>query len=708
MKKIILLLSLLAAFGIANTGCISQVIEEEEVIVVPPPGPEVPEVIDRVFRVTCFAGFSSKINTYAHVNMEPNNPVLVWSNVYETAELNVGIFLKGVTSGQNLFQNHELKIYSIGNSEAGNTVTVTTDETNGVLHAYYPYQNTVNGTILSYKLNNVQDQSVGDSLMDRSLNSNMLMISEPTSSFILNGGEALNNFKNVFSILRFRVNMSSEMPILKSVKKISFYIANKQSLDVPLDYPLAGNYTIDLSKAPGTPGYTGPVFSSKTNMITAQLSNSQNITTSSLNPSVWMVVNPVTLTADDRLVAIVELDTYTIISSHEIDELKPNTIHDIHIVTSKSNTISDNIITHYPKEKASNCYVIPSAGICQIPLFTTNGQVLRGSTVEWLWASKENSISNFDIKELIDPATLVYNESATSENDNYVRFRVGTNMGKYTKGNVILALKNASGGIVWTWHIWITDDLKDVTYPGGTIMLDRNIGALASRIGASPVDNYGFVYQWGRKDPFFGGDGIENETTPLALAKKYTLRNGVDWVPVNTIQTSDFANLNPMTFISNPTTSTNLSIPADWLSVSNPNRWSENSKTDHDPCPSGYKVPGRDDLKALLDVTQTSYWYFKLIDNWHWEYAAHPDFTAWPTAGMRQGRNVFNGKNGAQLLYSGTAATSGQCFYWTSSPINIGGISGGSHRIYTAGNVLYSFDEFGDNADAYPIRCVKE
>lgn len=723
MKKIFLFLSIFLILGVVINSCISEKVTD--IIKEPDPDPDPdpdPEVKDRYFRFIGYANFSEKINTYAHVDMNLNIPNIIWSNTYETAELDVGLFLKSADSGQDLLRNSPLTISSLGNTESANSAKVTTSEKNGVLYAYYPYQASVSGTILSYNLDRAQNQSVADSLMDAVLNKNMLMISEPTSSFVLDGGNAYMYFKNVFSILRFRVNISQEMQILQPIKNITLYIAHKDDLNNPKEYILAGSYTMDLSKAPGTSGYAGPVFSSRENKITAELSDSENLSMTSTKPSIWLVVNPVTLSADDRLVAIVGLDNYKIVSAHEINELKSNTVYDIHVVMKNSNTVTDYVTTYFSNEQASNSYVIPKAGVCQIPLKTKNGSDLTGKSVEWLWASKEGGNSNFEISELIDPSSIVYDASAKA-----VRFRIGTSLGKYTKGNVILALKDDSGEIVWTWHIWITNDLEDINCKDGRVFLDRNIGALSADMASSDVNNYGFIYQWGRKDPFFGGDGMTNETAAnvLSLARNHTMINTAatwaadvaKWSVQLTPGDTDAATKYPMRFICNNNNSLSKDMPADWLSVSRPELWyrSDDKKTDYDPCPSGYKVPGREDMDLLYQAAQANnlnFWYFINKGNKYWEYKDGETYNVslWPAAGMRQGRASSDGNSGGQLIYSGTASDKGRCFYWTNTPVylSLPSLTGGSHRVYTSeNNVMYEF-EYGDNADAYPIRCVKE
>ena len=725
MKNFFLLACLFAALAFSTNSCTSIIVEEEEEVT--PVNPDDGE-INRSFIVSFSANFSGKINSYAYVDMKPSVPAINWSNVNVKAELNAGLFLKGDSLGQALLpDNHSLTINSSGNAVASATITVKTKEKRGTMYAYYPHQTTVSGTTLTYKLNNVQDQSVADSLMDSALNSNMLMISDPVSNFVLNGGKPIVNLKNVFSILRFRINLSSEMTFLRPVTKITVYIANKDNLEVPLSYKLAGDYTIDLSKAPESSGYAGPQFSASnfSNTITAQISNSPNISYSSINPSIWLIANPNQISANDRLVAVIDLGGYKIISQHEIAELKPNTIHDIHVVSKNDNTVSDQY-KYFLKNNAANCYIIPQAGFWQIPLYKVNGESLsgKGDAVVWLWASKEKGGNSFSINELIDPSTLIKHDSTEVDNGNhnYIRFRVGTAFGKFTKGNVVLALKKGNE-IIWSWHIWITDQPKDLEHQDNKTFLDRNLGALSAQGGGtSPVDNYGFVYQWGRKDPFFGGDGRTNETTttPLALATNNTIRNGVSWQRTQSIQTRDYARQNPTAFICNNTSSTILDEPVDWLSGSSiPIRWAEATKADNDPCPPGYRVPNRNDLRILQDADTLNKptnpnLSFVTAGFWHWEYFYRKNTSTsitshWPAAGMRIGRWSFRGNAGSQLLDSGTDAGRGQCYYWTSSPVMLGDVvlQGGSHRVHTAGARLYSADDFGDNADAYPVRCIK-
>lgn len=118
--------------------------------------------------------------------------------------------------------------------------------------------------------------------------------------------------------------------------------------------------------------------------------------------------------------------------------------------------------------------------------------------------------------------------------DGYVYFKTGP----ATDGNAVVAVKDGSGKVLWSWHIWKTAfDLAGIpaqtykTYPrsgmNGTIysitvptrrelvMMDRDLGA-ASSIASNTnevVKTFGLYYQFGRKDPFPTAKNRERKKT---------------------------------------------------------------------------------------------------------------------------------------------------------------------------------------------------
>lgn len=117
--------------------------------------------------------------------------------------------------------------------------------------------------------------------------------------------------------------------------------------------------------------------------------------------------------------------------------------------------------------------------------------------------------------------------------DGYVYFKTGP----AAEGNAVVAVKDGSGNILWSWHIWKTHfnlaEIPTQTYQtnprggmNGTIyadvlpakrtlvMMNCNLGA-ASNIAtnnAEVVKTFGLYYQFGRKDPFPAAKNRERRT----------------------------------------------------------------------------------------------------------------------------------------------------------------------------------------------------
>lgn len=161
------------------------------------------------------------------------------------------------------------------------------------------------------------------------------------------------------------------------------------------------------------------------------------------------------------------------------------------------------------------------------------------------------------------------------------------------KGNVKIAAFDASGNIIWSWHIWITDKPQNQGYSNGYVALDRNLGAV--------TDDYltyqkahsawsGLYYQWGRKDPIFRATVDDSPDNPWLIDGKPDVSG--------TPGTMRDVTRNPVTYYYDQ------SGGSSWLSSSDPGYgnfdhfWGYVSvrddivKTIYDPCPPGYRVPG--------------------------------------------------------------------------------------------------------------------
>lgn len=68
------------------------------------------------------------------------------------------------------------------------------------------------------------------------------------------------------------------------------------------------------------------------------------------------------------------------------------------------------------------------------------------------------------------------------------------------QGNAVISVHDAEGEILWSWHIWVSDEPVKTSRGNGLEWMDRNLGALNN--DPEDIANRGMLYQWGRKDPF--------------------------------------------------------------------------------------------------------------------------------------------------------------------------------------------------------------
>ena len=157
----------------------------------------------------------------------------------------------------------------------------------------------------------------------------------------------------------------------------------------------------------------------------------------------------------------------------------------------------------------------------------------------------------------------------------------------FKEGNAVIAAKDADGNILWSWHIWLTDQPQAQVYnnDAGT-MMDRNLGATSAT--PSDVGALGLLYQWGRKDPFLGSSSISSNT----IAK-----STITWPSAVSSDSSngtiEYATAHPTTFITYNWSN------YDWYytgsSSTDDTRWTTSSsdKSIYDPCPAGWRVPDK-------------------------------------------------------------------------------------------------------------------
>ena len=227
------------------------------------------------------------------------------------------------------------------------------------------------------------------------------------------------------------------------------------------------------------------------------------------------------------------------------------------------------------KSATANCYIVSEAGAYKFQTVKGNSNESVGSVVkaEVLWES-------FGTDEIPSVGDLVRN---ASYNDGYITFQTAST---FREGNAVIAAKDAFGKILWSWHIWLTDQPQgQVYYNNAGTMMDRNLGATSATPG--DVCAFGLLYQWGRKDPFLGASSISKDED---IAAKSTItwpstvssdsRNG----------TIEYATAHPTTLITYHGSDYEYS---DWHYIADNTRWTTSDKTKsiYDPCPAGWRVP---------------------------------------------------------------------------------------------------------------------
>lgn len=290
-----------------------------------------------------------------------------------------------------------------------------------------------------------------------------------------------------------------------------------------------------------------------------------------------------------------------------------------------------------------------------------------------------------------------------------------------SSGNAVIAAydgPNATGNILWSWHIWVTDYNPDsspvqngniYTYNSFTWM-DRNLGATTAN--PAVVTTGGLQYQWGRKDPFPGPSNykgvpngsynslpIYNASGTLLTEGTPTGGTGINSVAVSVSNNLPNSILYPAMFYYGLN---NSNTGYDWYTANN-DRTSQNDalwgssnptatptgKTIFDPCPPGWRVPAW--------INNTSPWN---------------GFT--PTTFISSSENYGSIylPTGTFYLYTGTRHCENGSFYnvgsisnnWSASPNGTGEKS----YHFNFGTYFVNPSGFSDRASGFPVRCVRE
>lgn len=228
-----------------------------------------------------------------------------------------------------------------------------------------------------------------------------------------------------------------------------------------------------------------------------------------------------------------------------------------------------------------------------------NGNVITSPYVEvdTNTHASEVQIVNADIENAFSELEII--ERADCR---YIRFKVESV--PTTGGNVIVSIKDASGVVMWNWHIWLwSGDLSPLEIINSTNVKYNIMPVnLASKYDSDGVHIKNWFYQWGRPNPMLlpSAYNSTSDHSPGSIkktSKESSLASGIS---------------NPSTFFHNS------SSPYNWFGdKSYYNLWdaactgtgtSDNStvKTVYDPCPVGWKIPNGNVFTGFSKISESN------------------------------------------------------------------------------------------------------
>ena len=397
--------------------------------------------------------------------------------------------------------------------------------------------------------------------------------------------------------------------------------------------------------------------------------------------------------------------------------------------------------------RTANCYIVGAPGTYRLPLVYGNAidkvKVPGGANPGWNTSAYTSTASGGNVLNsfinhlgngITNPyiyshagcipanCTLVWQDEPNlvtnvdlSSDRHFLTFKV--EQSTIRQGNAVVAVRNASNTVLWSWHIWVTDykpgatgttpdkeiinhqdkhykimsfnlgwcDEKEETYAERTVQVrfkqkptagytPAATQTITVKQKAHTITELGnnTYYQWGRKDPFVGGlAGNINKTWYDASGTTHT-----NQLP----PTGSFSYHNAC--ITSGITLPNTFCTNNHMDYKYVNLWSADNnvytandnpvvKTIYDPCPAGYKIPPSNAFTGFTTTGQntTNSSQFNVQQPWNkgWNFHCGLNHT---------GGTVFFPASGLRYLNSAVPYYVGSYAYcWTvgSSYTNYGG-----------------------------------
>lgn len=467
-------------------------------------------------------------------------------------------------------------------------------------------------------------------------------------------------------------------------------------------------WTIDGYKANGASDFS----TTKPSWITISTTNGIGTTTTS-------AVNTVTTTV------AAQTSSPTAVSFTDVERGTSSAPYDL---STKGGTTTRN---------TANCYIVNGPGWYIIPLVYGNGIKNGVNNTSAYSTSTFIDYNGTQIKNLSggpyinksgtpnnavivwqDVNNLLDNVSYYNAAPGYIKFHVGTNM---KEGNSLIAIRDGSNNIMWSWHIWVSAMDIDNTIPtktsdnartyhlmpvmlgwvntsnvsvwqkrniefrlkqtdsnvSTTVIIYQNPYCLSGQSGFAPF------YQWGRKDPQVptqrtgtNGETNTNKAIYNGIISAFTPQQGTETL-ANTIKKPHI-----YYYSTSYMWQSNLALYDMW-NVGNSSYANDLASAPHqnvvksvyDPSPYGYKIPP---AKAFTGLTSSTY------NVWG----------SYVTTNYSPSQTIFIPRIGKRR-YDSTGFTTGPDYeglFWSSLPVYPPGDGSGSTGAKAALLALYTTD----------------
>ena len=402
-------------------------------------------------------------------------------------------------------------------------------------------------------------------------------------------------FKHIFSLLRFNLDITG-------INALSGESLKSVTLTLPEGRKLAGDFTFDITN--GNYTFTGNTSNAVT-MLWADMPQLEENKTY----QAYMSCAP-DMKANDRINVTVTTNKHTASFAATIAyDFEANTVYTFNLKLSDFDDGAHGFVVEElpvePEEETANCYMITTAGehdfkatvigngekgIIKGAGFHTENPYINPQSAKLLWEDTQGFISDVTLR------------------DGRVHYTTTGNV-----GNAVIAVysgANATGDILWSWHIWgVGDTLPadyEITTKGGSNfnVMDRHLGAFPAtdeqRLETTRTsENEDYVlrcmlYQWGRKDPIPNSDKYWVDGNSVDIVSSY---------PMQTLEAGEDATI--LNAVKNPDKMIDLyklAGKSDWLYEHNDLLWGDERfsgqnddkwtgvKTIYDPSPVGYRV----------------------------------------------------------------------------------------------------------------------